>query len=209
MKKIIICLATVVMLSLGQNLSAQTLINFGLPVTATKIGEADPTIYTGLFAGVSQNLKITSHFGFTPGIYYSFMFNDIQKEVVGANTHNKFVGHSLAIPAVLNFRLNISDRSCLYVFFGPEVTALLSAQQDLWIENINHHLTTNLLSSDEAGNAQLNRFNLGLTGGIGAKIDFLNLMVGFSTPLLNRYANINPDETTARIFVGLGLALGK
>lgn len=209
MKKIILCIAAVAFLSFGHNLSAQTLVNLGLPITAIKTGEADPTIYSGFLAGVSQNFKLTSHIGFTPSLYYKLTLNDNQQETTDALTHNKFVGHTLAVPAVLNLRLNISDRTCLYVFFGPEATMLLSAKQELWIEHNDNHINTNLLDSEEAGNGQLRRFNLGLTGGIGAKIDFLNLMAGVSTPLFNRYAQVTPDETSATIYLGIGMALGK
>ena len=197
MTKIIRILALVVAFTSAGSLAAQTSINGGISALGIKSGDQDTKTYLGFYAGLTQNMKLSDHTGFAFSIYYNQFSGHVKTTVLGANHHSEYFEN--------NINPSKKKKSCIYLFLGPEANVVLSAKRDNWVDGIDLHNKTDLLNQDEAGNALLRRFNLSGIGGIGAKIDFLNITLGAAIPIFSRYENNASGEKIARVFLGVGL----
>ena len=201
MTKIIRILALVVAITSAGSLAAQTSINGGISALGIKSGDQDTKTYLGFYAGLTQNMKLSDHTGFAFSIYYNQFSGDVKTTVLGANHHSEYFENNINPSLAFNYRFILTEKSCIYLFLGPEANVVLSAKRDNWVDGIDLHNKTDLLNQDEAGNALLRRFNLSGIGGIGAKIDFLNITLGAAIP----YENNASGEKIARVFLGVGL----
>lgn len=205
MTKIIRILALVVAFTSAGSLAAQTSINGGISALGIKSGDQDTKTYLGFYAGLTQNMKLSDHTGFAFSIYYNQFSGDVKTTVLGANHHSEYFENNINPSLAFNYRFILTEKSCIYLFLGPEANVVLSAKRDNWDDGIDHHNKIDLLNQDEAGNALLRRFNLSGIGGIGAKIDFLNITLGAAIPIFSRYENNASGEKIARVFLGVGL----
>ena len=203
MKKIIKNAILVVMLVATGSLSAQTMINGGYKVNMlTHESPESLDIFGGYYVGISQNVAFSPHTGWTPGIYFTRFSGDYVNSK--AEQHHSLTEAAIAVPAPLNAHINFTERSCLYLFIGPEFNIGISSKGSEWVDGSDDR--TSFDSYKENSIYERNRFNISWIGGIGLKLDFVTFSIGGSGNFFNRMAADNLTEKAYSLFFGLGLA---
>src|SRR5688500_2493748 len=120
---------------------------------------------TGFFAGTYATIPVTDMISLEPALYYSQKGYELKgalnvkgMEFLNANAKAQLQSHYVDMPVLL--KANISG---LQLFAGPQVSYLLQAD----LRTTAGVLGFNLLNSKMDATQQFNRWDVGVTGGIG------------------------------------------
>lgn len=120
---------------------------------------------TGLYAGGYMNVPVGGNLSVEPGLYYtskgyevsgSYAVKDIS--LLSANARTKLSTNYIDIPVLLKANFN-----GLQVFAGPQVSYLTNAKLTTNVAVVGF----NLLNSSSDVTNQFNRWDAGITGGVG------------------------------------------
>lgn len=160
---------------------------------------------TGFFAGGFANIPLGGNISIEPGLYYTQKGYQMKGELnvkgldfLGANATANLNSQYLDIPLLLK-----ANFEGLKVFVGPQVSYLL--QSDLKLKA--GVLGFNLLNKTLNATSQFNRWDAGVTGGLGYQFkNGLNLNASYDYGLVKADANKNMDVYNRGFKLGLGFS---
>jgi hypothetical protein len=218
MKKQILLSATVLIVSLS---FAQSQPSFGIHagLTSSKMqgdavnnlqnlldytnGAISTSSHTGFFAGTNASIPLTELVSIEPGLYYDQKGYEMKGELnikgvefLGANAKAKLTSHYVDLPLLLKLNLN-----GLQVFAGPQVSYLAKAS----LRTTAGALGFNVLDKTMDATDQFNRWDVGVTGGIGYQFtNGFNIRASYDYGLSKVDANQNFDSYNRSFKVGVG-----
>lgn len=160
---------------------------------------------TGFFAGTYATIPVTDMISLEPALYYSQKgyglkgaLNVKGMEFLSANAKAQLQSHYIDMPVLL--KANIGG---FQLFAGPQVSYLLQAD----LKTTAGVLGFNLLNSKMDATQQFNRWDVGVTGGIGYQFaNGINVMAAYDHGLSKADANKNFESYNRSFKVGIGLS---
>jgi hypothetical protein len=158
---------------------------------------------TGLFGGVNVNIPISQQVSIEPGLYYAQKgyalkgaLNMKGMEIINANARAQLNSHYIDLPVVVK-----GNFGGLQVFAGPQVSYLAKAD----LRTSAGILGFNVLNKTMDATEQLNKWDAGITGGLGYQFkNGFNLTASYDHGLSKADANQNFDAYNRAIKVGAG-----
>ena len=167
-------------------------------------GHVTTTGHTGFFAGANASIPVSDLVSVEPGIYYTQKGYEMNGELnlkglefLGANAKAKLTSHYIDVPLLLKLNFN-----GLQVFAGPQVSYLAKAD----LKTTAGVLGFNVLNKTMDATDQFNRWDAGVTGGIGYQFaNGVNISASYDHGLSKVDANQNLDSYNRGFKVGLGI----
>jgi len=160
--------------------------------------------HTGFFAGVNASIPVSDLVSIEPGIYYTQKGYEMNGQLnlkgadfLGANAKAKLTSHYVDVPLLLKLNFN-----GLQLFAGPQVSYLAKAD----LKTTAGVLGFNLLNKTMDATNQFNRWDAGVTGGVGYQFsNGVNISASYDHGLSKVDANQNLDSYNRGFKVGLGI----
>ena len=168
-------------------------------------GKVTTASHTGFFAGTYATIPIDDMLSVEPAIYYSQKGYELNGqlnvkglEFVGANAKAKLNSNYLDIPVLL--KANIDG---FQLFAGPQLSYLMQAD----LQTNAGVLGINLLKNKLDATSQFNRWDMGVTGGVGYKFTSgLNVMASYDYGLSKADAGKNLKSYNRSFKIGVGMS---
>jgi hypothetical protein len=159
--------------------------------------------HTGYFAGVYTNIPLTDKLSVEPAVYYTQKGYELRGELnikgaefLGVNAKARLNSQYIDVPVVLK-----ANMGGFQVFAGPQVSYLTRAE----LNTTAGALGFNFLNSKSDATQQFNRWDAGVTGGIGYQFsNGLNITAAYDHGLSRADANKNMNANNRSFKVGLG-----
>jgi len=179
--------------------------NFSNLLDFTK-GNVTTHDHTGFFAGGYVNIPMNESFSIEPGIYYSQKGYELNGELnlkglnfLGPKAKAILQSQYVDVPILLKGNFN-----GLQIFAGPQISYLAKAD----LKTTAGVLGFNLLNKTIDASSQFNRWDVGVTGGIGYQFtNGLNIMASYDYGLSKVDANSNINGFNRGIKLGVGISL--
>ena len=191
MKKIFSTLLAASLMLLGTQAFAQMSVNAGyLNSTQSFASSNTKSIASnGAYAGISFNVPISGGLAIAPGVYYSMITSketaSIGSIISGSGT---FTEHAINVPVYLNYGINIARDTKVFLFGGPTLQYGLAS-------NVKYDATVAGVSGSNTvsnyDNANFNRMNVYLGGGLGFLAGPFQITVGYDYGMMNQYKGDN------------------
>lgn len=160
---------------------------------------------TGFYAGAYANIPLGGAISVEPGVYYAQKGYELKGELnvknmefLGVNAKAQLQSHYIDIPLLLK-----ADVGGLQVFAGPQVSYLAKAD----LRTTAGVLGFNVLNRKMDASEQLNRWDAGITGGLGYQFaNGVNIRASYDHGLSKADANQNLDTYNRSFKVGLGFS---
>ena len=205
MKKVLTVLLAASLMLAGTEAFAQLSFNAGYLNSSTKTQNQNPSNANGAFAGLSFNLPIVGNFAIAPGVYYSVIS---AKEMGRLGTiftaSGKFTEHSINVPLYLNYGMDLARDTNVFIYAGPTAQYGLASTTKLSasIAGVSGSTTEN-----NYDDADYNRFNVYLGGGLGFEVNHILITVGYDYGMINLIKGDNaPKSHRSNIKIGVGFA---
>jgi hypothetical protein len=161
--------------------------------------------HTGFFGGGYVNIPLTSQLSVEPALYYTQKGYELRGELnvkgldfLGANAKAKLTSSYIDLPILLK-----GNFSGFQVFAGPQISYLTKAD----LRTTAGLLGFNLLNKTMDATEQFNRWDAGITGGIGYQFtNGLNLTAAYDQGLSKADRNQNMEAYNRSFKVGLGIS---
>jgi hypothetical protein len=161
--------------------------------------------HPGFFAGVYATIPAATNLSIEPGLYYSEKGYDLKgalnikgMEFLGANAKAQLQSTYIDMPLLVKATIG-----GLQIFAGPQISYLTKAN----LHTTAGLLGINLLSTNMDATSQFNRWDAGLTGGIGYQFgNGINAMASYDYGLSKVDANQNVKAYTHAIKLGIGIS---
>ncbi|MDB5199775.1 MAG: hypothetical protein JWO92_1738 [Chitinophagaceae bacterium] len=161
---------------------------------------------TGFFAGAYASISMDNTISIEPGLFYSQKGYELNGDLtikgagfLGANAKAKLQSEYIDIPVVL--KANISG---FQLFAGPQFSYLMKAN----LNTTAGLLGFNLLNNNMDVTQQFNRWDMGITGGIGYKLsNGININASYDYGLSKLDKNQNTKAYNNAFKVGVGIEL--
>lgn len=158
---------------------------------------------TGFFGGGYVNIPLGSGISVEPALYYAQKGYELKGELgikgaefIGANAKARLTSHYIDLPVVLK-----ADLGGFEVFAGPQVSYLASSS----LRTTAGVLGFNLLNKTFDATSQFNRWDAGLTSGVGYQFaNGLNIRAAYDHGLSRVDAGQNMNAYNRSVKVGLG-----
>ena len=160
--------------------------------------------HTGLFAGGHLSIPVSDVVSIEPGLFYTQKGYEMKGELnlkgaefLGVNAKAKLNSHYVDLPVLL--KVNIDG---FQIFAGPQVSYLAKAD----LRTTAGLLGFNLLNKTIDATDQFNRWDAGVTGGIGYEFsNGVNISASYDHGLAKVDANQNLESYNRGFKVGLGI----
>lgn len=157
----------------------------------------------GFYGGVDANIPLTDQLSLQPGLLYSQKGYQLKGELsikgaefVSPNAKATLTSHYIDMPVLLKGNFNGFE-----VFAGPQVSYLAKADLKTTAGVLGFNLYKNTFDATE----QLNRWDAGITGGVGYQFsNGVNISASYDHGLMKADANQNMDAYNRSFKVGLG-----
>ena len=167
-------------------------------------GKVTTKDYTGFFAGGYVNVPMSENLSFEPGLYYSLKGYELQgsiglkgADLLGVNAKAAIQTQYVDVPLLLK-----GNFGGFQVFAGPQVSYLASAD----LKTTAGVLGINLLNKTMDVTSAFNRWDMGVTGGIGYQFaNGLNLSASYDYGLSKADANQRVNAYNRAVKIGLGI----
>jgi len=161
---------------------------------------------TGFFAGTYVIIPVSENFSIEPAVYYSQKGYELNGalnlkglDFLGANAKAVLQSQYIDVPVMLKANFN-----GLQIFAGPQFSYLVKSN----LKTTASILGINLLNHTTDATSQFNRWDAGLTGGIGYQFaNGMNIMASYDYGLTKVDANNNVKAYNRGIKLGIGLNL--
>jgi Outer membrane protein beta-barrel domain len=161
--------------------------------------------HTGFFGGGYVNIPLTSQLSVEPALYYTQKGYELRGELnvkgldfLGANAKAKLTSNYIDLPILLK-----GNFSGFQVFAGPQISYLTKAD----LRTTAGLLGFNLLNKTMDGTEQFNRWDAGITGGVGYQFaNGLNITAAYDHGLSKADKNQNMEAYNRSFKVGLGIS---
>lgn len=162
---------------------------------------------TGFYAGVYATVPFTEGISFEPGISYSQKGYELTGSIegktigfLGANAKAKLQTEYVDIPVVLKANLG----GGLHLFAGPQFSYLMKANLNTTAGLLGIDLLSNKMDVTE----NFNRWDVGVTGGIGYKLSSgININASYDYGLSKIDKNQNTKAYNHAFKLGVGIEL--
>lgn len=159
--------------------------------------------HTGFYAGAYASIPVAKNVAIEPGAYYTQKGYELRgdlnikgAEFIGANAKAILTSNYIDVPLLIK-----GDFNGFQVFAGPQVSYLTSAD----LRTTAGVLGFNLLNRKMDATEQMNRWDAGLTGGIGYQFNNgFNITAAYDHGLTKTDANKNLDAYNRSFKVGVG-----
>jgi hypothetical protein len=160
---------------------------------------------TGFFAGTYVNIPVSENFSLEPALYYSQKgyemrgdFSIKNADFLGANAKAQLNAQYIDVPLLLK-----ANMGGFQVFAGPQVSYLVQAD----LRTTAGVMGFNLLNRKMDATEQFNRWDAGITGGIGYQFaNGINVMAAYDHGMSKVDANKNFDSYNRSFKVGIGMS---
>jgi len=160
---------------------------------------------SGFFAGGYANIPLGAQFSVEPGLYYSQKGYEMRGELnlkglefLGASATARLNTQYIDMPVLLKANFN-----GFQVFAGPQVSYLTNADLRTSAGVLGFNLLNNKLDATE----QFNRWDVGVTGGIGYQFkNGVNVMAAYDHGLNRVDANKNVESYNRAVKIGVGIS---
>lgn len=159
---------------------------------------------TGFYAGASADIPLSRQLAFSPGLFYtqkgyelSGKLNIKDVEFLGVNATAKLQSQFIDLPLQLKAKLGNVN-----IFAGPQFSYLM--RSDFVARG--GLLGVNLFNTKSDVTSQFNKWNTGVTAGIGVNIDNITLNASYDYGLSKADANKNIDAYNRGIKIGVGVS---
>jgi hypothetical protein len=161
--------------------------------------------HTGFFGGGYISIPVTEQFSIEPALYYTQKGYELKGELnikgldfLGANAKAKLTSSYIDLPVLLKGNFN-----GLQVFAGPQVSYLAKAD----LRTTAGLLGFNLLNKTMDATEQFNRWDAGITGGVGYQFtNGLNISASYDHGLMRADKNKNMEAYNRSFKVGVGIS---
>ena len=161
--------------------------------------------HTGFFGGGYVNIPLTGQLSVEPALYYTQKGYELRGELnvkgldfLGANAKAKLTSSYIDLPILLK-----GNFSGFQVFAGPQISYLAKAD----LRTTAGLLGFNLLNKTMDATEQFNRWDAGITGGIGYQFaNGLNITAAYDHGLSKADKNQNMEAYNRSFKVGLGIS---
>ncbi len=168
-------------------------------------GAIKPSNTTGFFAGGYASLPVTDIISVEPGLYYSQKGYELNGalnlkgvEFLGASAKAKLQLQYIDLPVLVK-----ANFGGLQLFAGPQVSYLAHAD----LRTTAGILGINLLNKSTDATAQFNKWDVGVTGGVGYQLtNGVNLMASYDYGLSKMDANQKVKSYNNAFKVGVGIS---
>ena len=168
-------------------------------------GAIKPSSTVGFFAGGYATIPVTDVVSVEPGIYYSQKGYELNGalnlkgiEFLGANAKAKLQLQYIDVPVLLKGNFN-----GLQLFAGPQISYLTHAD----LKTTAGVLGINLLNNSTNATAQFNKWDVGLTAGVGYQLtNGVNLTASYDYGLSKMDANQSVKSYNNAFKVGVGIS---
>lgn len=158
---------------------------------------------TGFFGGGYVSLPLGAQVAVEPGIFYTQKGYEMRGELgikgaefIGANARARLTTHYIDLPVLVKANLG-----GLQLFAGPQVSYLADAD----LRTTAGLLGFNLLNKNMTATEQFNRWDAGLTGGIGYQFgNGVNISASYDHGLSRVDAGRNMNAYNRSVKVGVG-----
>ncbi len=162
--------------------------------------------HTGFFAGGYANIPMSENFSVEPGIYYSQKGYELNGalnmkglDFLGTNAKAVLLSQYVDVPVLLKANFN-----GLQIFGGPQISYLAKAD----LKTTAGVFGINLLNKTMDATSKFNRWDVGLTGGIGYQFsNGFNISASYDYGLSKLDANNNVNAFNRGIKLGVGINL--
>ncbi|MEP6584950.1 MAG: porin family protein [Ginsengibacter sp.] len=159
---------------------------------------------TGFFAGAYASLPVTDVVSIEPALYYSQKGYELNGalnlkgvEFLGASAKAKLQLQYIDVPVLLK-----ANFGGLQLFAGPQVSYLTHAD----LKTTAGVLGINLFNNTTDATSQFNKWDVGVTGGIGYQLtNGINLMASYDYGLSKMDANQNVKSYNSAFKFGVGI----
>ena len=160
--------------------------------------------HTGFFGGGYVNIPLTSKLSVEPALYYTQKGYELRGELnvkgldfLGANAKAKLTSNYIDLPVLLKGNFN-----GFQVVAGPQISYLAKAD----LRTTAGILGFNLLNKTMDATEQFNRWDAGVTGGVGYQFaNGLNINAAYDHGLSRADKNQNMNAYNRSFKVGLGI----
>jgi hypothetical protein len=161
--------------------------------------------HTGFFGGGYVNIPLTSQLSVEPALYYTQKGYELRGELnvkgldfLGANAKAKLTSSYIDLPILLK-----GNFSGFQVFAGPQISYLTKAD----LRTTAGLLGFNLLNKTMDATEQFNRWDAGITGGVGYQFaNGLNITAAYDHGLSKADKNKNMEAYNRSFKLGLGIS---
>ena len=202
---------------------AQTTPSFGIRAgvsSATMRGEAANNLndlldfakgnittngHTGFFGGGYVSIPVSAQFSVEPALYYAQKGYELRGELnikgldfLGANAKAILTSSYIDLPVLLKGNFN-----GFQIFAGPQISYLAKAD----LKTTAGLLGFNLLNKTMDATEQFNRWDAGITGGVGYQFtNGLNISAAYDHGLMKADKNKNMEAYNRSFKVGVGIS---
>lgn len=168
-------------------------------------GAVTTSNHTGFFAGGNVSIPVSDLVSVEPGLYYSQKGYDMKGELnlkgvefLGINGKAKLTSHYVDLPLLLKLNFN-----GLQLFAGPQISYLAKAD----LRTTAGALGFNVFDKTMDATDQFNRWDAGLTGGVGYQFtNGFNVFASYDYGLSKVDANQNVNSYNRSFKVGAGFS---
>ena len=168
-------------------------------------GAVTTSNHTGFFAGGNVSIPVSNLVSVEPGLYYSQKGYDMKGELnlkgvefLGINGKAKLTSHYVDLPLLLKLNFN-----GLQLFAGPQISYLAKAD----LRTTAGALGFNVFDKTMDATDQFNRWDAGLTGGVGYQFtNGFNIFASYDHGLSKVDANQNVNSYNRSFKVGAGFS---
>jgi hypothetical protein len=161
--------------------------------------------HTGFFGGAYVNIPVSEQFSIEPALYYTQKGYELKGalnikglDFLGANAKAKLTSNYIDLPILLK-----GNFSGFQVFAGPQISYLANAD----LKTTAGLLGFNLLNKTMDATEQFNRWDAGVTGGVGYQFaNGLNISASYDHGLSKADKNKNMEAYNRAFKVGLGIS---
>jgi hypothetical protein len=161
---------------------------------------------TGFFAGTYATIPLSGNISIEPALYYTLKGYELKGglamkavNLLGINANARLNAHYIDLPVLLKANIN-----GFQVFAGPEISYLTKAG----LKTTAGVLGINLLNNNQDVTSQFNRWDAGLTGGIGYQFtNGINITAAYEHGLSKLDANKSLNSYNRSFKIGLGFRL--
>ena len=204
MKKIFSIVLAASLMLIGTQAFAQMSVNAGYLNSTLKTSNTSDNA-NGAYAGVSFNIPIAGGLAVAPGVYYSMLTS---KETASLGSifsgSGTFMEHAVNVPVYVNYGIDLARDTKVFLFGGPTLQYGLAStvKYDANVAGVSGSKTTS-----NYDNANYNRMNVYLGGGMGFQISALQITVGFDYGMMNQYKGNNATQChRSNLKLGVGFA---
>ncbi|HEX6333453.1 MAG TPA: porin family protein [Flavisolibacter sp.] len=158
---------------------------------------------TGIYAGGNVNIPLSKVMSVEPGLYYTQKGMELRGaldlkgvEFLGAGAKAQLNTHYVDMPVVLKATI-----SGFQVFAGPHVSYLAQADLKTSAGILGYNIFNRKMDATE----YMNRWDAGVTGGVGYRFKNISLTAAYDHGLMKTDADQNMDAYNRSLKVGIGV----